>query len=243
MRVIPAIDLRGGMVVRLTQGRADQSTAFDDDPIGRARAFAAAGATRIHVVDLDGAFEGGARQAELVGRIAAAVAPVEVQVGGGVRDVFSAMAYFAQGVAAVILGTAAAENPKLFADCCRLYPRRVLAGIDARDGRVAVRGWTETTQLDAVDLARRLAAAGAAAIIHTDIARDGTGAGPNVAATLALAQAVSIPVFASGGVATLDDVRALAAAPPIAGVIVGRAIYEGTLDLAAALALGATERP
>jgi len=238
MRVIPAIDLRAGAVVRLTQGRADRSTTFDEDPVGRARAFAAAGARRIHVVDLDGAFEGGARQAELIGRIAAAVAPAEVQVGGGVRDVFSAMAYFAQGVAAVILGTAAAENPKLFADCCRLYPRRVLAGIDARDGRVAVRGWTETTEIDAVDLAGRLAAAGAAAIIHTDIARDGTGAGPNVAATQALARAVSIPVFASGGVATLDDVRALAAAPPIAGVIVGRAIYEGTLDLAAALALG-----
>ncbi|HEV8324653.1 MAG TPA: HisA/HisF-related TIM barrel protein [Myxococcota bacterium] len=237
MRVIPAIDLRGGAAVRLRQGESTAATGYGD-PLERVRAFVAAGATRLHVVDLDGAFAGAALQAALVGRIvAAAGAGVEVQVGGGIRDAGTAEAYLAQGAAAVILGTAAVEAPEVFADCCRRFSGKILAGIDARGGCVAVRGWTQNTALDAPTLAARLAGAGAAGIVYTDIARDGTGAGPNVGATAALAAAVSIPVFASGGVSTIDHIGALCAARNIAGVVVGRALYEGTLDLRAAFAL------
>jgi phosphoribosylformimino-5-aminoimidazole carboxamide ribotide isomerase len=236
MIFFPAIDLKDGQCVRLVQGDMRRATVFNDDPAGQARAFAGAGCSWLHVVDLDGAMAGRPVNGDAVGAILAAI-DVPVQLGGGIRDMAVLEGWLQAGVARVVLGTAALENPDLVETACRRHPGRVAVGIDARDGRVAAEGWTRTSETGVLDLAERLAGAGIAAIIHTDIGRDGALQGPNVEATQALAGAVDVPVIASGGVASMDHLRALKAAPGIAGVICGRALYDGRIDVAAAVAL------
>jgi phosphoribosylformimino-5-aminoimidazole carboxamide ribotide isomerase len=233
----PAIDLKEGTVVRLQRGAMDAATLYRDDPAAQARDFADAGAEWLHVVDLDGAISGRAVNGAAVDAILAAVS-IPVQLGGGIRDMTRAEAWIKRGVARLVLGTAALKDPDFVRAACREFPGKVAIGIDARDGKVAVEGWAETSDMTVADLAKRFEDAGAAALIHTDIERDGMLSGVNVAATADLARATSLPVIASGGVASLEDLRALKAADaPIAGVISGRALYDGRLDLAAALAL------
>ena len=236
MILYPAIDLKGGQCVRLRQGDMERATVFNDDPAAQAAAFAAAGAAWLHVVDLDGAFAGAPVNGDAVAAIVGAV-DIPVQLGGGIRRLETIEAWFERGVARAILGTVAVKEPDLVRTACARWPGRIALGIDARGGRVAVEGWAEVSELDARDLALRFEDAGAAAIIYTDIDRDGVMQGPNVEATAALADSVSTPVIASGGVASLDDLRALSAAPGIAGAIIGRALYDGRIDLSAALAL------
>jgi len=236
MILYPAIDLKDGQAVRLLRGDMAAATVFSDDPAGQARAFVAAGARWLHLVDLDGAFAGEPRNAEAVEAILAAC-PVPTQLGGGIRDRAGVERWLARGVARVILGTAAVEDPAFVREAARAHPGRVAVGIDARGGRVATRGWATQTEADLTDLARGFEDAGLAAIIYTDISRDGAMAGPNVEATAALARAVSIPVIASGGVSSLGDLAALRDAGGIAGAIVGRALYDGAVDLRAALEL------
>jgi phosphoribosylformimino-5-aminoimidazole carboxamide ribotide isomerase len=233
--VIPAIDLQGGRCVRLVEGRADTATVVGDDPVAMARRFTTEGAPRLHVVDLDGAFAGGPRHAPVIAAIVAAV-PVPVEVGGGLRDLETVGGALATGAGWAILGTGAALDPAFLGAACARYPGRILVGVDAVDGQVAVDGWTRTLPLTALDLARRAAAAGAVGVVYTDVRRDGTGRGPNLAATAALAGSAGLPVIASGGVATLDDLVRLAAIPGITGAIVGRALYTGAVDLPRALA-------
>jgi phosphoribosylformimino-5-aminoimidazole carboxamide ribotide isomerase len=234
MILYPAIDLKDGQCVRLLRGDMGAATVFNDDPAAQARAFEVAGCRWLHLVDLDGAFAGRAVNGAAVEAVLAAVA-VPVQLGGGVRDMGSIEGWLARGVARVILGTAAVRDPALVREAARAFPGRIAVGIDARGGRVAVAGWAETTALATLDLARRVEDAGVAAIVHTDIDRDGAMAGPNVAATAALALAVSIPVIASGGVSSLDDLRALRdCGAPLDGVISGRALYDGRIDPAEA---------
>ena len=235
MILYPAIDLKDGQCVRLLRGAMDRATVFGDDPAAQARAFVAAGCAWLHLVDLNGAFAGRPVNGGAVEAILAAV-DVPVQLGGGIRDRATIEAWLERGVARVILGTAALRDPGLVRAAAAAHPGRVAVGIDARDGRVAVEGWAQTSETLAVDLARRFEDAGVAAIVYTDIDRDGAMAGPNVASTAALAQAVSIPVIASGGVASLDDLRALKnSGAPLDGAISGRALYEGRLDLAEAV--------
>ncbi len=238
MILFPAIDLKDGACVRLRQGDMNAATVFNDDPAAQARAFAAAGVEWLHLVDLDGAFAGRPVNAEAVDAILAAV-DLPCQLGGGIRDLATVEHWLGRGIARVILGTAALKDPALVRTACRSFPGRIAVGIDARGGRVAVEGWAETSEITARELALRFEDAGVAAIIHTDIERDGLLAGANAEATAALAAAVSTPVIASGGVGGLEDLRALKAveASGIAGVVVGRALYDGRLDLAAALAL------
>ena len=238
MILFPAIDLKEGACVRLLRGEMDQATVFNDDPPAQARAFAAAGAHWLHVVDLDGAFSGRPENAAAVEAIVAAL-DIPVQLGGGVRDEAAIERWLAAGIARVILGTAAAREPALVKQACARWPGRIAIGIDARDGTVAVEGWAQAADLGAAELALRFEDAGAAAIIHTDIARDGALAGMNVEATARLAVRLTTPVIASGGVTSLDDLRAVkaAAGSGIVGVIAGRALYDGRIDLAAALAL------
>jgi phosphoribosylformimino-5-aminoimidazole carboxamide ribotide isomerase len=233
----PAIDLKGGQCVRLLRGDMNAATVFGDDPAAQAAAFQAAGCRWLHVVDLDGAFAGRPANAGAVAAILARVT-VPVQLGGGVRDMGAIEGWLAQGVARVILGTVAVRDPALVRAAARAFPGRVAVGVDARAGRVAVEGWAEATDLTALDLARRFEDAGVAALIYTDIERDGAMQGPNVEATAALARAVSIPVIASGGVSSLDDLAALkACGAPLDGAISGRALYDGRIDLAEAVAL------
>ncbi|MDZ4737911.1 MAG: 1-(5-phosphoribosyl)-5-[(5-phosphoribosylamino)methylideneamino]imidazole-4-carboxamide isomerase [Rhodospirillaceae bacterium] len=237
MILYPAIDLKEGAVVRLKRGAMDEATLYRDDPAAQARDFADAGAEWLHVVDLDGAISGRAVNGAGVDAILAAVS-IPVQLGGGIRDMARAEAWIARGVARLVLGTAALKDPDFVRTACREFPGKVAIGIDARDGRVAIEGWAETSDMKVADLAKRFEDAGAAALIHTDIERDGMLSGVNVAATADLARATRLPVIASGGVASLEDLRALKAADaPIAGVISGRALYDGRLDLGAALAL------
>lgn len=236
MLIIPAIDLKGGRCVRLYEGRAETATDFGDDPAAWARRWAAEGARRLHVVDLDGAFTGAPRHAATVAAVVAAVAPVPVEVGGGLRDLATLDAALTTGARWAILGTGAALDPALLEAACRRWPGRILVGVDAVDGQVAVDGWTRRLALGALDLARRAAAAGADGVIYTDVRRDGTGRGPNLEATAALAASAGLPVIASGGVAAVEDLRRLAAIPGLAGAIVGRALYDGAVDLRAALA-------
>lgn len=238
MILFPAIDLKDGACVRLRQGDMNAATVFNDDPAAQARAFAAAGVEWLHLVDLDGAFAGRPVNAEAVDAILAAV-DLPCQLGGGIRDLATVEHWLGRGIARVILGTAALKDPALVRTACRSFPGRIAVGIDARGGRVAVEGWAETSEITARELALRFEDAGVAAIIHTDIERDGLLAGANAEATAALAAAVNTPVIASGGVGGLEDLRALKAveASGIAGVVVGRALYDGRLDLAAALAL------
>jgi phosphoribosylformimino-5-aminoimidazole carboxamide ribotide isomerase len=230
----PAIDLKGGQVVRLAEGDMARATVYGDDPAAVATAFARAGATRLHVVDLEGAFAGESRNAAAVEAILGATRAI-VQVGGGIRTRARIDAWLTAGVARVVLGTAALEDPDLVREACAAHPGRIVVAVDARDGRVATRGWAEVSTLAATDLARRFEDAGVAALLFTDIARDGLLAGPNVGATAALAAAVAIPVLASGGVCALADLEALRQHPGIAGVVVGRALYEGRFTLEEAL--------
>ena len=234
MLVIPAIDIRGGRCVRLLQGRAEHETVFGDDPVQMARRWEAEGAPRLHVVDLDGAFAGRPAQSGLLREIVAAVA-IPIEIGGGLRDLDAVEAALAAGARWVVLGTRVALDPAFLAEACQRFPDRVIAAVDATDGRVAVDGWTRVLDLDAMALARGAADAGAAAVLYTDIARDGTERGPNVWSTARVAQAAGIPVLASGGVGSLDDLCQLAAIPGVEGAVVGRALYTGAVDLGAAL--------
>jgi phosphoribosylformimino-5-aminoimidazole carboxamide ribotide isomerase len=233
--IVPAVDLKGGRCVRLRQGRADAETVFSDDPVAVARRWQDSRARRLHVVDLDGAFAGRPSQTELVRAMIAAVR-IPVQVGGGLREIGHVEAVLEAGARWAIVGTRAALDPAFLGQVCERFGEQVIVGIDASDGRVAVDGWTRVLDLDAIALARDAAAAGAAGIIYTDIARDGTQNGPNLWSTEAVAKAAGIDVFASGGVGSLDDIRQLATVPELAGVIVGRALYSGAVDLGAALA-------
>ena len=236
MLLIPSIDIKDGKCVRLRQGRMDEVTVFDDDPRDAARRWVDAGARRLHLVDLDGAVEGGPRNAEVIRALVSEFPDVDVQVGGGIRDDDTIEGYLATGARYVILGTRAVTTPGFVADACVEFPGHIIVGLDARDGRAAVDGWSKLTRFHVDDLARRVEDCGVEAIIHTDIGRDGMLEGVNVEATERLARDLNVPVFASGGVRDLDDIRALCAAADagIAGAIVGRALYEGTLDLAAA---------
>jgi phosphoribosylformimino-5-aminoimidazole carboxamide ribotide isomerase len=238
MILFPAIDLKGGKCVRLLRGEMSAATTFNEDPADQARKFEAAGCRWIHVVDLDGAFAGAPVNAPAVRAILAAV-KVPVQLGGGIRDAAGIAAWLDAGVARVILGTIALRDPDLVKRACRDWPNRIVVGIDARDGRVAVEGWAETSDVLAVDLAKKFADAGVAAIVYTDIERDGAMGGPNVEATASLAKACGIPVIASGGVSSLGDLRALKAhaADGVVGVISGRALYDGRIDLGSAVKL------
>jgi phosphoribosylformimino-5-aminoimidazole carboxamide ribotide isomerase len=234
--LFPAIDLKNGEAVRLEQGDMARATVFHRDPAEQARAFAAQGFEYLHIVDLDGAFAGRAVNVDAVERILAAV-KIPLQLGGGIRDRAGIEGWLGKGVARVIVGTAAVRDPQLVRDAAKSLPGRVAVGLDARDGKVAVEGWAKTSELSAHEVARHFEDAGVAAIVYTDIARDGMLKGLNLDATIALAEAVSIPVIASGGLASLDDVRALLAprAGKLEGAIVGRALYDGRLDPAAAL--------
>jgi phosphoribosylformimino-5-aminoimidazole carboxamide ribotide isomerase len=236
--LFPAIDLKNGEAVRLQQGDMARATVFNRDPAAQAGAFAQQGFEYLHIVDLDGAFAGKPMNTGAVERILAAV-KIPLQLGGGIRDRATIDGWLGKGVARVIIGTAAVRDPALVKDAARAHPGRVAVGLDARDGKVAVEGWAATSELSALDMARRFEDAGIAAVIYTDVVRDGMLKGLNLDATVALADKVSIPVIASGGLASLDDVRALLAprAKKLAGAIVGRALYDGRLDAAAALAL------
>ena len=238
MILYPAIDLKDGRCVRLERGDMAQATVFSDDPAGQARTFAGQGFSWLHIVDLNGAFAGRPVNAPAVEAILGAVA-TPVQLGGGIRDLATIDLWLGKGVHRVILGTAAVKDPTLVREACRQFPGRIVVGIDARGGRVAVEGWAETSQITAIELARRFEDAGVAAIVYTDIDRDGVLQGLNLPATAELARATSIPVIASGGLAGIDDVRALLQ-PEYAilqGVIAGRALYDGRLDAREALAL------
>jgi len=234
--VIPAVDLRGGRCVRLREGRADAETVFSDDPVAMAERWVAAGAERLHVVDLDGAFAGAPRQTALIARIVEAVRPVPVEAGGGLRDLAAVETVLTAGVTWVVVGTRAAVDAAFLAEAGRRFPERLIVAADARGDRVAIRGWTETGELTVVELGQRAREAGAVALLYTDVSRDGTELGPNVDATGALAQAVCLPVLASGGVGTVDDLVRLAGVPGVVGTIVGRALYTGAISLPDALA-------
>jgi phosphoribosylformimino-5-aminoimidazole carboxamide ribotide isomerase len=236
----PAIDLKGGQVVRLKRGEMDQATIYADDPAAQARLFIEAGFSWVHMVDLDGAFAGKPANAAAVRAIIAAVPGAKLQLGGGIRTMETAEAWLAAGVSRIILGSAAVKDPDFARAACRAFPGRVALGIDARDGMVATEGWAETSDVSATDLARRFEDSGAAAVIYTDIARDGMLSGVNVAATAALARAVRLPVIASGGVAGVEDITALReAGAGIEGAILGRALYDGRIEPKLALAAAA----
>ena len=236
MDVIPAIDLLGGRCVRLFQGDYEQSQVFDDDPVAVARRWAEQGAARIHLVDLDGAKAGKPENWQAIGEIVKAI-DVPVQVGGGLRDRNRVAALFELGVQHAILGTVAVENPELVGELSAEFPGRIFVGIDARDGRVATRGWLETSTVMADDLAKRMGDLGAAAIIYTDIKRDGTLKGPNLEALRDLASKIDTPVIASGGVSSMSDLLSLLGVAPlgVSGVIVGKALYTGNVDLSEAI--------
>lgn len=236
MILYPAIDLKDGQCVRLLKGDMEKATVFGDDPAAQARLFEQAGCEWLHLVDLNGAFAGKPVNAEAVEAILDAV-NVPVQLGGGIRDLDTIEMWLGKGVSRVILGTVAVENPDLVREAAALFPGKIAVGLDARNGKVATRGWAEETNMTVAALADQLAGAGIAAIIYTDIDRDGAMQGPNVAATAALAHSTSIPVIASGGVSSLKDLKALRDAVGISGVISGRALYDGALDIGEALAL------
>jgi phosphoribosylformimino-5-aminoimidazole carboxamide ribotide isomerase len=238
MILFPAIDLKEGLAVRLQQGDMARATVFHKDPAAQARAFEMQGFEYLHVVDLDGAFAGKPVNADAVDRILETIG-IPVQLGGGVRDMATVEAWLTKGVNRVIIGTAAVRNPQFVKDAARNFPGKIAVGLDARDGKVAVEGWAETSELTALDIARRFEDAGVAAIIYTDIARDGLLQGLNLDATIALAEAIAIPVIASGGLGSLADIKALLEprAKKLEGAIAGRALYDGRLDAAEALAL------
>ncbi len=236
MIVIPAIDLMGGKAVRLARGERDRVTIYADDPVGLAAGFARAGAGSIHVVDLDGAFEGKPAQRDLVVEICkrAGALRVRVQTGGGIRDAATVEALLEAGVDRVVIGTLAVREPDTVAELCRRHPDRIVIAADARDGMVAVSGWTEKSEVSAVELTKTAERWGAAAVLHTDVSRDGMQNGPAVDATASLQREVSIPVYASGGVGTLAHIDACVRAE-LAGVVLGRALYEGAFTVEEAL--------
>ncbi|HZS65420.1 MAG TPA: 1-(5-phosphoribosyl)-5-[(5-phosphoribosylamino)methylideneamino]imidazole-4-carboxamide isomerase [Xanthobacteraceae bacterium] len=236
--LFPAIDLKDGACVRLQQGDMARATIFNRDPAEQARLFEQQGFEYLHLVDLDGAFAGKPMNARAVERVLETVG-IPVQLGGGIRDTATVEAWLEKGVTRVIIGTAAVRDPPFVKQAARDYPGRVAVGLDARDGTVAVEGWAQSAEIPALDIARRFEDAGVAAVVYTDIARDGMLQGLNLDATIALAEAISIPVIASGGLASLDDVKALLdpRAKKLEGAIAGRALYDGRLDAAAALAL------
>jgi phosphoribosylformimino-5-aminoimidazole carboxamide ribotide isomerase len=233
--LIPAIDLKDGRCVRLRQGRMEDETVFSDDPVEMAGRWVREGARRLHLVDLNGAFAGMPVNGGAIRAIAAAYPDLPIQVGGGIRDESTIAIYLEAGVSYCIVGTQAVKEPELVARACRSFPGRIIVGLDAKDGQVAIQGWAELTEHRVDELARRFEGDGVSAIVYTDIGRDGMLNGPNVAATRALAEAIRTPVIASGGITNLEDIRALAevAGSGIIGAITGRAIYEGTLDFAA----------
>ncbi len=238
--VFPAIDLKGGQVVRLAEGDMDRATVYGDDPAAQAMLFAAAGAGHLHVVDLDGAFAGHAVNGDAVASIVESF-PGYVQVGGGIRTMAAVEGWFDRGVARIVIGTAALTDPQLVRDAADTFPGGIVVGVDARDGFVATQGWADVSDVPVLDMARRFEDAGVAALLFTDVGRDGMLKGCNVQATVDLARATDIPVIASGGVAGIADIRILSlfAKDGIEGVITGRALYDGRLDLAAALAVAA----
>ncbi|WP_340260153.1 1-(5-phosphoribosyl)-5-[(5-phosphoribosylamino)methylideneamino]imidazole-4-carboxamide isomerase [Roseobacter sp. HKCCA0882] len=235
MILYPAIDLKDGQAVRLYKGEMEQATVFNDNPAAQARAFVDAGCQYLHLVDLNGAFAGTPINGAAVEAILADV-DVPTQLGGGIRDMATIEMWLTRGISRVILGTVAVENPDLVREAARHFPNQIAVGLDAREGRVATRGWAEETDIMVTDLAKSFEDAGVAAIIYTDINRDGAMAGPNIEATEALARATTLPVIASGGVSSLADLIALRDTGVIAGSISGRALYDGAIDLAAALA-------
>ena len=238
MILFPAIDLKDGLAVRLEQGDMARATVFHRDPAEQARKFAEQGFGYLHIVDLDGAFAGKPVNAAPVDRILESVS-IPVQLGGGIRNTATVEAWLEKGVTRVIIGTAAVRDPPFVKQAARDYPGQVAVGLDARDGKIAVEGWADTSELSALDIAKRFEDAGVAAIVYTDISRDGLLKGLNLDATVALAEAISIPVIASGGLASLDDIKALLEprAQKLAGAIAGRALYDGRLDAAEALKL------
>jgi len=243
MILFPAIDLKEGQCVRLQQGDMARATVFHDDPAAQAKQFAVQGFDYLHIVDLDGAFAGKPVNQRAVERILETT-KMSVQLGGGIRDMKTVEGWLSKGVTRVIIGTAAVRNPALVKEAAREFPGRVAVGLDARKGKVAVDGWAEVSELTALDIAQRFENAGVAAIIYTDVARDGMLQGLNLDATIALADAVSIPVIASGGLASIEDIKAMLAprAKKLAGAIAGRALYDGRLDAAQALRLIAAHR-
>jgi phosphoribosylformimino-5-aminoimidazole carboxamide ribotide isomerase len=236
MLLIPAIDLKDGQCVRLRQGRMDDETVFSDDPVAVAARWVDAGARRLHIVDLNGAFAGEPVNAEVIRRIAEHFPDLPIQVGGGIRDEDTVQTYLDAGVSYVIIGTKAVSAPHFVNDLCLEFPGHIIVGLDARGGKVAIDGWSKLSNHDVIDMAQRFERDGVEAIVYTDIGRDGMMSGVNVESTVALAQSITIPVIASGGVTTLDDVRALCgvADEGVMGAIIGRALYEGTIDLAEA---------
>ncbi len=235
MILYPAIDLKDGQCVRLLKGEMDAATVFNDDPGAQGAAFQAAGAEWLHIVDLNGAFAGEPVNGAAVESILSALT-IPAQLGGGIRDMATIEAWLAKGLARVILGTVAVENPDLVREAARAFPGQVAVGLDARNGKVATRGWAEETEMTVTDLAKAFEDAGIAAIIYTDIDRDGAMGGPNIPATEALARATSVPVIASGGVSSMGDLIALRDTQVISGAISGRALYDGAIDLGQALA-------
>jgi phosphoribosylformimino-5-aminoimidazole carboxamide ribotide isomerase len=236
MLLIPAIDLKDGKCVRLRQGRMEDETVFADDPLDMAKRWVEAGARRLHLVDLNGAFSGKPMNADVIHRIAEAYPDVPIQVGGGIRDEDTVQLYLDAGVQYVIIGTKAVRAPHFINDLCLEFPGHIIVGLDAKDGKVAIDGWSKLSNHDVIDMAQRFERDGVNAIVYTDISRDGMMAGVNVEATAKLAGEISIPVIASGGISSLEDIRALmeVADEGIMGVIIGRALYEGTVDLAEA---------
>ena len=236
MLVIPAIDLKDGQCVRLRRGLMEDSTVFSDDPAGTALEWARQGARRLHLVDLNGAFEGEPVNGDAIEAIVDALPDVPVQIGGGIRDMRTIERYLKRGVRWIIIGTAAVKDPEFVRTACKEYPDHIVVGIDAKRGRVATDGWAEVSEMGATTLAKEFEAAGVSAIVYTDIDRDGMMQGVNVEATREMAQASTIPIIASGGITNLEDIRALSmhSGEGIIGAITGRAIYEGTLDLAMA---------
>ena len=234
MLVIPAIDLKDGQCVRLLQGKKDAVTAYSDDPAKTAKRWESYGAKLIHIVDLDGAFTGKQANLDAIIKIRQSV-KIPLQVGGGIRNIGNVMNLFSAGIDRIIIGTAAIEDPEFLTYACRNYPGKVLIGIDAKDGMVAIKGWEEVTSLSAKDLVRRLEIFGVAGIVYTDISRDGMLSGPNIEATRAIVESVKIPVIASGGVSCIDDIKNLMQIENLWGVITGKAIYAGAMDLKEAI--------
>ena len=239
MLIIPAIDIKDGQCVRLRQGNIADSTIFSDDPIAVARRWRAEGARRLHLVDLDGAFAGRPINKSVISSITKTMPDLPIQIGGGVRDLETIASYFEIGVQFTIIGTMAARDPRFFALACAEYPGRIIAGIDARDGRVALDGWVHESRLSASEMAKRMAGMGASAVVYTDIKRDGMMRGANIAETANIAKASGLPVIASGGISHIDDIDLLMrhAKDGICGAILGRALYEGSLDLHSTQAL------
>jgi phosphoribosylformimino-5-aminoimidazole carboxamide ribotide isomerase len=235
MILIPAIDLKDGLCVRLRQGRMEDDTVFSDDPVSVAEKWVNLGASRLHMVDLNGAFEGKPINAEVVNRVCQKFPDLTVQIGGGIRDFETIQTYLDAGVSFVIIGTKAVKDPDFVKQACEKFPGHIIVGLDAKNGKVATDGWAEVSELDVTDLAKQFENHGVSAIVYTDISRDGMMSGVNVEATSALASAINIPVVASGGITNIDDIKGLGetANPGIIAAITGRAIYEGTLDFQA----------